>query len=265
MFQNISYEEEFKEENKRDKKLILKEIFNLKNIFLYIVSFLVSMIGFGDMGSPFALAIFAATCSNNIPSGVVYILSGLGVLIKFGTNSFLIYILTTLIFIIGTIVLKPEVKDRDRNEQKKLGGYIFLSTALVQVISLFFGEIYLYNVLVAFASSILTYVFYKIFSNAIVVIREYREKAAFSIEEIMAASILITVAISALGDLNIFGFSITNIICILMILVLGWKNGVLVGVTAGTTIGVISGIIGGQEPILVAAYAISGLMARNIK
>ena len=44
-------------------------------------------------------------------------------------------------------------------------------------------------------------------------------------------------------------------------MVLGWKNGILVGTTAGVTIGVTLGTISGTEPIMIAAYAISGMIA----
>ena len=42
---------------------------------------------------------------------------------------------------------------------------------------------------------------------------------------------------------------------------MGWKNGILVGATSGVTIGVTLGIITGGEPIIIAAYAISGMVA----
>lgn len=230
MFQNIS-DEEIEIEEVINQKNIFREIFKLKNILLYVVSFLVSMTSFGDMGSVFALSIFAATCSNKIASGIVYVLTGAGVLLKFGKAGFLMYLITSLVFIAFAIIFKPKVEDEERNEKSKLGGSLFLSVVLVQVVSLLFGELYLYNILSGLAFSILTYIFYKIFANGIVVVREFREKAAFSIEEIMAGSILITISLGAFGDISLFGFSITNIICILMVLILGWKNGVLVGVT----------------------------------
>ena len=47
----------------------------------------------------------------------------------------------------------------------------------------------------------------------------------------------------------------------MIVLILGWKNGVLVGATSGVTIGVTLGIITGGEPIIIAAYAISGMIA----
>lgn len=44
-------------------------------------------------------------------------------------------------------------------------------------------------------------------------------------------------------------------------LILGWKNGILVGATGGITIGVVLGIIGGSEPVMIAVYAVSGMIA----
>ena len=44
-------------------------------------------------------------------------------------------------------------------------------------------------------------------------------------------------------------------------MILGWENGILVGATSGVTIGVTLGVITGTEPIMITAYAISGLIA----
>ena len=111
------------------------------------------------------------------------------------------------------------------------------------------------------AVSIIALVFYKIFVNAIVVLQDFNRKSAFSIEEVIGASLLLAISVGAFGDLNIFGFGIRNILSILIVMILGWKNGVLVGTTSGVTIGVTLGIITGSEPIMIAAYAISGMIA----
>ena len=52
-----------------------------------------------------------------------------------------------------------------------------------------------------------------------------------------------------------------NILSILIVLILGWKNGILVGATGGITIGVVLGIISGAEPVMIAVYAVSGMIA----
>ena len=44
---------------------------------------------------------------------------------------------------------------------------------------------------------------------------------------------MLALAVNCLGNFSIFGFSIRNILCILIVLVMGWKNGVLVGGTTG--------------------------------
>ena len=77
----------------------------------------------------------------------------------------------------------------------------------------------------------------------------------------MGTSLLLAITVCAFGDLTIFGFSVKNILSILIVLILGWKNGMLIGATSGIMIGVTLGIIGGSEPILVASYAISGMIS----
>lgn len=109
--------------------------------------------------------------------------------------------------------------------------------------------------------AVLSVIFYKIFVNSLVVIQEITDRRAFSIEEIIGASLLVSIACSAFGNLSIFGLSIRNILSIFMVLLLGWRNGVLIGTTAGVTIGVTLGIIAQNDPIIVAEYAVAGMIA----
>ena len=104
-------------------------------------------------------------------------------------------------------------------------------------------------------------VFYKIFVNSIIVLQDFREKRAFTIEEVLGASLILAIAVSCFGEFTVFNFSIRNIISIFIVLLLGWKNGVLVGTTAGVTIGVTLGVITASDPMTVAAFAISGMVA----
>ena len=80
--------------------------------------------------------------------------------------------------------------------------------------------------------TITTAILYKVFVNSLIVFKEIKIKKVFSIEEVMGASLMLALAVNCLGNFSIFGFSIRNILCILIVLVMGWKNGVLVG---GTT------------------------------
>ena len=264
MFQNI-IDEEIREEksydtDKKKRVINLKGLFSVSDFVLYAISFMISMVSFNGEFAPFGLAIFAAVCSNRIPLGIVYIATCIGTLIGFGANGFLSYLLTTLLFVLMTLMFRPRF-EKDRNEKQKLGLYIFLSTFIVQAGKMFFTMFLVYDLLSSFVFGILTYIFYKIFANSITVIKEYGIKKAFTVEEVMGASLLLAITFYSFNGLNVFGLSISNILSIMLVLFLGWKYGMLVGATAGITIGMVLGIIGTSSPVLIASYSISGMIA----
>ena len=270
MFQNIAgsatgkteYEEDVKKVNTKD---VLKKLFAKQNIVLYTVTFLISMVGFGSNTLifslvPFGLAVIAGALSNNRPVGIMYVLSLIGTFIGFGLNNLLVYFITSLVFFALVLIIRPKLQE-GVNEQKKIGGHLFFAVTIVQLVPIFFRNFYVFDLLTSIMLGITTYIFYKIFVNSITMIIDFGTRRAFTIEEVMGTSLLLAISVTVFGSINIFGFSIQNILSILIVLVLGWKNGMLVGATGGITIGVVLGVITGTEPIMIAAYAISGLIA----
>lgn len=268
MFQNIQGQADFEEEyyiNKKDKiKIFLENSFTPQKIVLYILSFAISTISGINGIAPFAISIFAAVLSNKIPALIVYILTLLGTLIGLGGPSTLTYLLTSLVFVVMTLIFKPKENEEYENEKLKLGKYVFLSTFVVQILNCIFDELLVYDVLLSMGIAITSYIFYKIFANAIIVINEFGIKKAFAIEEIIGASILLAVCATSFRDFSIFGFEIRTILSILIVLVLGWKNGILVGGTTGITIGTILGLISGTDIIAITSYAFSRNDCRSI-
>lgn len=271
MFQNIQkdiQEENNKQQfnqNKRPVKEIVRGLFNLQNIAIYVIAFIISMVGFSSQNlilsiSPFAISFLAAMLSNKMPIGIAYLLTLAGTAISFGTNSLLTYFLTTLVFFV-MILIKSPTEQEETNEQRRVGVHLFLSVLIVQIIPMFFTNFYVYDLLTSIILAISSYIFYKIFSNSIIMIKEFGVKQAFSVEEVIGTSLLLAITFCAFKNVNVFGYSIRNILSILLVLILGWKNGMLVGATSGVTIGVVLGIIGGSEPVMVASYAISGFIA----
>ncbi len=211
--------------------------------------------------TPFAIAIFAACCSNKIPTVIVYILTLLGTLVGLGVGQALTYLLTSMIFIVMTLIAKPKNQQDYMNEKLKLGVFVFISTFLVQISGILFGSFMIYDLLSSIVTAVSAYIFYKIFSNSLIVINEFGIKKAFAIEEVVGAGLMLAICASAFGPINIFGFEIRTILSILIVLVLGWKNGILLGATSGITIGTILGILEQGEPIMIASYALSGMIA----
>lgn len=270
MFQNIAkdFDEnqnlyEDVELNKKTKiKEVLKKCFTKQMIILYILSFLLSFVSFGANKelAPFGIAMLVAILANCIPIGIVGIFVIIGTSISFGGTSTLNILLILLLVFISVLIKAPKYSE-EQNEKRKLGKRLLISCLLVQIANLFFKDILLYDIIFSVIYSISAYVFYKIFVNSIPVLTNLGEKRAYSIEEIMGASLLVAISVCAIGDINVFGYSIRNILCILIVLIMGWKNGILVGATAGITIGSVVGIIGGADPNIIATYALSGMIA----
>lgn len=260
MFQNINETERTKEDLANPKN-IFANVISKKYICFYIVTFMVSMVNMGYDISPFSLAIIAASIANEIPIIASIILTLAGNIICSGLSGAVSYIITLLIFFASFFIKEPRYNDSSRNEKVMLAKRIFLSSLIVNVIKVFINQFLIYDLLVAISMSIIVVIFYKIFANSLSVIINCQERMAFSIEEILGTSLLVSIALCCFGDLSLWGFSIRNVLSIFIVLVLGWKNGILIGTTAGATIGVTLGIIANHEPIVVAAYTISGMIA----
>ena len=266
MLQNISkelgFDENVQEIETKNYQGALKKIFTIQNFFVYILTLFISMVGFGEsIIAPFGLALVAASISRGLPLIMVYIVSLIGTSIKFGINGLLMYVVSSLLVLLLVVLTKPKRNAEECNEKIKIGGHLAFSIFAVQLVYILFTGFYFYDLLAAIMISITTYIFYKIFVNSISVISEYGIKKVFTVEEVIGASLLIAIAVSALQNITIFSFSLRNIICIFLVLYLGWRNGILVGATSGITVGVVLSIIGGEEEILIAAYAISGMIA----
>ncbi len=265
MFQNINEETiDFDSKNTRsdkEKVNILSNVFTKNNIALYLVSFMLSFISLGGEFSIFSLSMLGACFACSVPVLGIIVISLIGNFIKFGVGGLLGYFLTSLVMTATLFIIKPRYNEQERNEKIKVGKNVFISILLIQIVKFAISGFTLYDILSTITLAMIALVFYKIFVNSIVVVQEFYKRRAFSIEEVIGASLLLAIAVGGFGDLNVFGFGIRNILSILIVMILGWKNGILVGTTSGVTIGVTLGVISGSEPIMIAAYAISGMIA----
>ena len=254
MYQNIM-------EKENSKVNIFSNVLTIKNIVLYIISFLLSMVGLGGEFSVFSISMLGACLASSIPALGIIIVSLIGNLIKFGVGGALGYLLTTLLLIATLFIVKPIYNEKEKNEKIKIGKNIFISIILIQIIKFAMSGFTIYDVLSGIVLAIIGFVFYKIFVNSTIVLQEIWERRAFTIEELIGASLILAISVTAFGNFSVFSFNIKNILSILIVMILGWKNGILVGTTSGVTIGVTLGVITSSEPIMIAAYAISGMMA----
>lgn len=264
MFQNISKEvNEGKNNfiNLKSLKVICGDIFKYQNIIIYILAFLVSGVSIKGEIAPFGLAILAACLGTTVPIIGVFVTSIISALVFKGWTGFEFYFLTSIFYFAFVLFLRPKVSVEERNEIIRTGGKLFWATFIVTQINNIFKIFLIYDFFMGIVVSALTYVFYKIFVNGIVVIRDFNIKKAFTLEELVAAAIIIGIASVPFNTITFFGLSISNIILISILLILGWKNGVLLGGTAGICVGLALSILGSLSPIQIAAISVSGAFA----
>lgn len=158
-------------------------------------------------------------------------------------------------------VFKPKISTDDRNEVFKVGTRLFLASLIYYIIKSFKGGVISSNIFFGFIISCLTYIFYKIFVNGIVVIRDVKNINAFTVEEIISASLIFSIAVSVFSKITIFNYSITNIIIIALMLIIGYKNGVMVGVISGVSIGLALNLISDLDSFQILVFVIAGIVS----
>ncbi len=163
------------------------------------------------------------------------------------------------------LIFKPWYEEEYKSERRKLGKYVILSVLFVQIISLLFRGFLLYDLFLGITTAVVTYIFYKIFSNSLIAISEYGITKVFTVEEVVGASLMLAIALTSFGEFQILGFEIKTILCILIVLVLGWKQGILIGGASGIAIGTVLGVINGESGLLVSTFALSRNDSRFFK
>ena len=122
MFQNINENTintaDYQESDKHKKKIeIFSNVFTIKNIVIYIITFMISMVGVTGEFSPFSISILGACLANTIPILGVVFAGIIGNTIKFGVSGAVGYILTTLTLIATMFIIKL----RQNEDEKKVG------------------------------------------------------------------------------------------------------------------------------------------------
>ena len=205
-------------EIEEEKRIDIKKFFSIKSIIIYILSFLVGTCKLASGATPFGLALIGAIADSNFPLIIPLLLTSVATGITFGWVCLFKFVISALIF----ITIKSFIKG---NTKTGNSAKILFSTAISEIIILLMSDTLIYDAVMAAFMSTTTAIFYLIFSEGLPVIIDFGERKINSYETLMAAGILVAVVISGLGDIGLFGITLRGIICILVVLLLGWKKG----------------------------------------
>ena len=137
MFQNINESSinanEFTKKEGKEKKInLFSNVLSIRYILIYIVSFMISMVGINNEFAPFGISVLMAGIGNAIPILGILVTSLVGSLIRFGVDGLLNYLLMALVSIVSVFLFKPRYNEEEKNEKIKLSKNVFISTLIVR-------------------------------------------------------------------------------------------------------------------------------------
>lgn len=263
MFQNIADMDNHSEELEKNSSNVmyrLKEIFKYQNIIIYVLTFLMSTLSVKGEFAPFGLAMMAACVGETVPIIGVFVVAIIGTFVGNGLACLGDFVAISIIYFILVLLFKAQIAVEERNELIKTGGKLFAASLIVSIAKSALSIFTMYDVFIGIVTASMTYVFYKIFVNGLAFIKELNVKKAFTIEELIAGVLIVSLASIAFNSINIFSLNLSNIIIIFMIMVLGWKHGMLVGAVTGISVGLGISFVDTTSFVQISMFAISGIL-----
>ena len=267
MNQNISKESYTKDKkngqtknSKKSNKARFLSLFTIRNIIIYILTLLVSMAGDNNdlnlLFIPLGFSMGVAAVSYGIPSIIVIICSLVGTTIKYGFGALGINAIAYFVLFLLLIIFRPR-RTNTTNEKLRLGRFELVSVVIVYLICRKFSWANLPEVL---TTALLGYSFYKLFVNGFDFFNSFTINQALTNEEVVAASAMITVAISTISTYGFGAFYLSNFLCIALILFIGWRYGYISGMLSGLASGLIISMFANISIYLCLIYALTGLV-----
>lgn len=145
--------------------------------------------------------------------------------------------------------------------------------ALLSAIPVFFTGLvfqwikgnYLYDfILILFESSV-TFIVFFIFNSALPLMVGSVKRRVVSNEELICSAILISLTLLGMKNLEVYGYSIKNILGITFILIFARYFGSGLGATTGVVVGVVTSLSAYVSPAFIGVYAFAGLLAGIFK
>lgn len=243
------------------KILAFLEYLNKTNLFILPMAFLLGRITLFDGRMPFGIAIYAATLGMNINRIFISIAIFAGMLSSGSAyQNELFYKLVTAITVMLIINAINIPFKKSKGSHLRVGIITLIGLLVPETVFIYLQGFYVYSLLEALLNAFIIFALVFVFKNVMEVLETPTKIYNMTNEDTLSIAIACALAVSGLGPLNIFGISVRNIICIIIILVFSYK----VGVGNGTAIGVIVGTlisISSQSSTAIASFAFCGLIA----
>lgn len=234
-------------------KQILGEI-NLQVFSTSILALFISRVTIMDGLTPFGIAFLVAYLGSYGNSIIIPIASTIGLMSIQGIEGSSYFAVIWLAYVIGIFYFNDSKKST-----VNLSLYGLLIFVAMRLVFTLVGDYFLYDVVMIGFEGIIVFTLTYIFSYSISTVKG--KNRILSSEEIICGAIMISLAISGIGDVTIFEYSAQNIIGVFLVILLSYSKGPAMGTVVGVTIGVICGMSTSDMPMVISIFSFSGLLS----
>lgn len=261
-YKNIGgYNSAQRKKSRGTKFLALLEYLNKANFFILPMAFLLGRITLFDGRMPFGIAIYAATLGMNINRIFISIAIFAGMLSSGSAyeNELFYKLITafTVMLLINAINIPFK---KSMGSHLRIGIITFIGILVPEILFISLQGFYVYSILEALLNAFIIFALVFVFKNVMGVLESPTRIYSLTNEETLSIAIACALTVSGMGPFYIYGVSLRNILCIIIILIFSYKagagNGTAIGVIVGTLISISS-----ESSTAIASFAFCGLIS----
>lgn len=238
-------------------KNFLGFLFTRSNIILIPIAFLMGRASLVAGLMPFGIALYASTLGFEVSRLLIAASIILGMISSGAREQ--VYIAAASMLLFNAINIPFRKKKSRLNFRYSV--IAFVSVLIPETVFVALQGFLTYDILKALLHSFIVFTLMFLFRNALPVFNTENRKHVYSNEEIISVAIISALALSGLTDIQFFGFTLKNVLCILVILLFSYKFGPGVGAAVGVTIGLIVSMSTSITPMVIGTYAFCGLLS----
>ena len=226
-----------------------------EELLLLIIGFLISRVSISGRFAPFGAGFLGAYLLMKGTNLYLLISIVLGYFSLVGFKGLDYGLASLLIYMV--FMRSREAEESTMLRASMISSLVFLLVRLIS--TLLFRQFFIYDLFVLGFEGILVFTFGYIFSFSMP-LEEIRNKAINN-EKMVCTFITLALVLSGLNSIWFFGLSLKNILCIIVIVYLGYNQGVFLGSVSGCVLGLITYIGSPEMPFIVSILTVGGLLS----
>lgn len=240
----------------------VKKKVSFKNILFILLTILLSNQTFITDFSPFTFVLFGVASVFNVPLILILISSGLCMFVG-GTN--LMAIANLLSFFIVFTLITALINIEGISKRFSVFIKFVISFVAVDILFSFINNTFFTNLFANIGNALIVSILYFVFVVGCYVLININKGYLYSKEESISMVIVLSLACTVFSNIVVFGYSISNILVLIIILVYGWRNSGVTACCAGLVSGLFLACITNAPISYVISLAVSGLIAGIFK